>query len=121
MMVSRGRHEPEERVTRSATSTIAAICFALTAFGAPARADLTACWRHNPITPEAIADVPALAGMQSWSAMVTNTDGLWASAGLRAVLPGALTFYRHPVGGLFRPTISQQNSNPAPNGQVAKK
>ena len=100
-------------MTRSAISTSTAVCVLLATLSASVRADLTAFWRHNPITPQAIADDPALAGMQSWSAMITNTDGLWASAGLRAVLPAGLRFYRHPTGGLFRPTISQQNTNPA--------
>jgi hypothetical protein len=90
---------------------IAVIAF--TALCAAARADLTAFWRHNPITPEAIADDPVLAGMQSWSVMVTNTDGLFASAGLRAVLPPSSTFYRNINAGNFRPTAAQQLQHPA--------
>jgi hypothetical protein len=35
--------------------------------------------------------------------MVTHTDGDWASAGLRATLPGGSTFYQHPLGSNTRP------------------
>jgi hypothetical protein len=59
-----------------------------------AEAQLTAFWQRVPITPAAIAEDPTLAGMQSWDLKVT-ANGNWASAGLRAVLPDALTFYNH--------------------------
>jgi hypothetical protein len=61
-----------------------------------ARAELVAFWRHNPITPQAIAADPQLAGMQSWSLLVTNTDGPWDWAGMRATLPTGLPFYNTP-------------------------
>lgn len=77
------------------------------------RAELTAFWQNNPITPQAITDDPTLANMQSWSVITTNTEGFFATAGLRAVLPSAGTFYRHRDGGDFRPTIAQQNTHPA--------
>ena len=78
-----------------------------------ASAELTAFWRNNPITPQAAADDPALAGMQSWSVMVTNTSGFWASAGLRAQLPTGRNFYRNPFGDQFRPSTSAINAHPA--------
>lgn len=78
-----------------------------------AQADLTAFWQNNPITPQAVSNDPTLANMQSWSVMITNTDGLWSSAGLRAVLPPGNSFYRNLNGGLFRPSVAQQSANPA--------
>lgn len=77
------------------------------------RADLTAFWRNNPITTQAIFNDPTLAGMQSWSVMITNTSGFWVSAGLRAALPTGNNFYRNPLGGDFRPSASLINANPA--------
>jgi hypothetical protein len=66
-----------------------------------ARAQLTAFWQRAPITPQAVADDPALANMQSWDLKVTCND--WRTAGLRAILPAGLTFYNHPVGTNERP------------------
>jgi len=62
-----------------------------------ASAALTAQFVQNTITPAAIAADPALANMQSWSLMVTNTDGHWASAGVRGVLPTGNVFYQTPA------------------------
>ena len=87
--------------------------FLASAIASSARAELTAFWRNNPITPEAIGDDPALGGMQSWSVMVTNTNGLFASAGLRATLPPENRFYRNQHGGAFRPTPPQVTEHPA--------
>jgi len=78
-----------------------------------ARGAVTAFWRANAITAQAIANDPALAGMQSWSVMVTNTQSDFISAGARAVLPAGSTFYRHPLGGIVRPTQAQIAANPA--------
>jgi hypothetical protein len=78
-----------------------------------ARAELVAHWRANSVAPAAIANDPALAGMQSWSLMATNTSGIYASTGLRAVLPPGDVFYRHPLGGAVRPTNAQISVNPA--------
>ena len=61
-----------------------------------ASAALTAQWVRNTITPGAIAADGQLANMQSWSLQVTNTDGHWASAGLRAQLPAGNAFYNTP-------------------------
>ena len=61
-----------------------------------ASAALTALFQQNAISPAAIAADPALANMQCWSVMVTNTDGHWASAGLRMTLPAGHTFYQTP-------------------------
>jgi len=87
--------------------------FLASAIAGSARGELTAFWRNNPITPEAIADDPVLAGMQSWSLMASNTDGWWASSGLRAVLPSGYTFYRNSQGGSFHPTAPQVSAHPA--------
>jgi hypothetical protein len=62
-----------------------------------ASAALTAQWVQNTITPAAITADPQLANMQSWSLRVTNTDGHWASAGLRATLPAGGVFYQTPA------------------------
>jgi hypothetical protein len=78
-----------------------------------ARADLTAFWRNNPITPQAIANDPTLAGMQSWSVMVTHTDSYWHFAGARLTLPAGSTFYRRPFGGNFLPSASAIAADPA--------
>jgi hypothetical protein len=83
------------------------VALALLLSAAPARAELTAFWRHNPITTAAIAADPQLAAMQSWSLMVTNTNGHWESAGLRATLPSGLHFYNTPParrGGWTHPS-----------------
>jgi hypothetical protein len=104
--------EPEGRVTRPTISTITATCFALAACSS-ARAELTAFWRHNPITPEAIADDLALAGMQSWSAMITHDNGYWVSAGARLTLPGGSVFYRNALGSGVRPRAADIAAHPA--------
>ena len=82
---------------------------------ASARAELTAFWRHNPITAAAIAADPQLAGMQSWSLIVTNTSGRWTGAGLRATLPSGAVFYNTPparLGGWTHPNPSSYSSFP---------
>ena len=61
-----------------------------------ASAALTASWVQNTISAAAKAADPALNTMQSWSLRVTNTDGHWASAGLRAQLPAGNSFYQTP-------------------------
>lgn len=85
----------------------------IVAIARAAQADLTAFWQNNSVTPQAIADDPALASMQSWSVMVTNTDGFFASAGLRAVLPVGNNFYRNPLGGDTRPGAAAMVGHPA--------
>jgi hypothetical protein len=76
------------------SNRFATICAVGTlAVAAASRAETVALWRHNPITPQAIASDPALAGMQSWSLIGTHATGFWASAGLRAALAPGLTFY----------------------------
>ena len=74
---------------------------ACSAVATSASAAITAFWQQNPITPAAIAASPVLANSQSWSLHVT-TDGDWASAGMRAVLPSG-TFFNHGFGGNTRP------------------
>ena len=72
-----------------------------------ASAALTAQFVQNTITQAAIAADPALANMQSWSLMATNTDGHWASAGVRLTLPAGYVFYQVPetrFGGNTRPS-----------------
>jgi len=80
--------------------TACAIVCAATAGSASAA--ITAFFRQNPITPAAIAASPALANMQSWSLMV-NTDGDWASAGVRLTLPAGNSYFNHSFGGNTRP------------------
>ena len=77
-----------------------------------ARAQITAFWQAVPITPQAIADDPQLANMQSWD-LVTTTTGDWSVALMRAVLPQTLSFYRHPLAGLTRPDPAIVTSSPA--------
>ncbi len=57
--------------------------------------------------PALTAD-PALANMQTWDLRVT-TDGNWASAGMRAVLPAGNTFYRSTSTGITKPEIITAN------------
>ena len=89
------------------------IVLGLMSLCAAARAGNIVFWRHNPITPQAIASDPALAGMQSWSLVTTYTEGDFAAAGLRATLPSGSVFYRHPQGGYSRPSLVQQSAIPA--------
>jgi hypothetical protein len=91
--------------TRCALSCALLLC---TVASSLAHAELTAHWRHNPITAAAIAADPLLAGMQSWSLIVTHTSGHWASAGVRASLPSGLTYYHTP------PTRGGGNAHPTP-------
>jgi hypothetical protein len=86
----------------------------LTALGLTSRAaaQITAFWQRATITPAAIAEVPALANMQSWDLLAT-TSGNWLSARMAARLPAGVTFYKHPLGGLTRPDPSMFNSSPA--------
>ncbi len=92
---------------------VVTVAIILMLLGRPTRAALTAFWRNNPITPQAIADDPTLASMQSWSVMVSNTEGMWTSAGLRATLPHPTRFYRNPIGGPSRPSTAEQAAHPA--------
>ena len=98
------------------TQALVIIVLTFPAVAQMARAELTAVWRHNPITPQAIASDPALAGMQSWSLMAGDTTGRWASVGLRGSLPQGLHFYNVPTslgGGLFHPTAPAIALHPA--------
>ena len=99
---------------------VVGLCGALVACAVPlawptsaARGAPSASWRNNPISAAAILADPTLANMQSWSLMFSNTEGFWAAAGLRAVLPAGHVFYRHANGGNFRPSIAQQAADPA--------
>jgi hypothetical protein len=75
-----------------------ALLFALFGFTTPsASAAITAFFVPNPISQAAIAADPALANMQSWSLMATNTDGHWASAGVRLTLPAGNVYYQTPL------------------------
>jgi hypothetical protein len=76
-------------------ASCALACAALPASNASAA--MTAQWVRNTITPAAIGADAQLANMQSWSLRVTNTDGHWASAGLRAQLPAGNVFYSTPA------------------------
>jgi hypothetical protein len=60
-------------------------------------AALTATWVPNTISQAAITVDPNLANMQSWSLRVTNTDGHWASAGVRLALPTGNAYYQTPA------------------------
>jgi hypothetical protein len=80
-----------------------AMAIACGAMATSASAALSAFWQNNPISAAAISNDPLLASMQSWSLMVTHTDGDWASAGLRATLPAGRTFYQHSLGGNTKP------------------
>ena len=62
-----------------------------------ASAALTATFVPRSISQAAINADPTLANMQSWSLMATNTDGHWASAGLRLTLPPGNVFYQTPA------------------------
>jgi hypothetical protein len=62
-----------------------------------ASAALSASFVRHEISAAAIAADPALANMQSWSLRVTNTDGHWASAGVRMTLPAGNFFYQVPA------------------------
>ena len=62
-----------------------------------ASAALTAAWVPVTISQAAITADPTLATMQSWSLRSTNTDGHWASAGMRATLPAGGVFYQTPA------------------------
>ena len=97
----------------SCRSVLIAWALAVVCFRATAHADLTAFWRNNPITPEAIADDPVLAGMQSWSVLVTHDNGYWVSAGARLTLPSGLTFYRNALGDDLRPSPAAIAQHPA--------
>jgi hypothetical protein len=78
-----------------------------------ARAALSVFWHNNSITPQAIANDPALSDMQSWSLMVNNDEGSFSTAGLRATLPSGNRFYRNALGGFSRPAAPEIASNPA--------
>jgi hypothetical protein len=73
-----------------------------------AHAALSAQWVQVPISAAAITADATLANMQSWSLRSTNTDGHWASAGLRATLPAGGAFYQTP------PTRGGGDSHPNP-------
>jgi hypothetical protein len=62
-----------------------------------ASAALTATWVPVTISAAAKAADPTLNTMQSWSLRSTNTDGHWASAGMRATLPAGGVFYQTPA------------------------
>jgi hypothetical protein len=64
-----------------------------------------------PITPQAIADDPALGTMQCWDLMASTT-GDWSSAGLRATLPSG-SFYNHPFGTNVQPSTTLSELIPA--------
>ena len=91
----------------SVTRTMSCAVLVCTLVSALAHAELSAHWHFNPITAAAIAADSQLAGMQSWSLIVTHTSGHWASAGVRAKLSGGLTYYHTPPargGGNAHPT-----------------
>lgn len=95
---------------RRGSSWIAA-CLAA-ACPASAVGQISAFWQPVTISPQAIAEVPQLATMQTLDLKVTTT-GNWAIAGLRAVLPAGLAYYKHPLGGNTRPNSALFGSNPA--------
>jgi hypothetical protein len=70
-----------------------------------APAQISAAWRQNSITPQAIVADPALANMQSWSLMGTMS-GNWADTGLEIILPAGNAFYNPTNGGNTRPAGS---------------
>ncbi len=79
---------------------------------ANAYAAITAFWLPVTITPQAVANDPALANMQCWDLMTTTT-GDWNLALMRVLLPEGLTFYKHAQGGLTRPDPALFNMFPA--------
>ena len=103
--------ESEVKMRAQHSIVVIALAFLLSAHAA--RADLVAFWQSNPITPQAVANDPVLAGMQSWSLMATNTSGYFQWAALRAVLPPGNAFYRHPLGGSVRPNPALFSQHPA--------
>src|SRR5687768_11759806 len=105
--------DPGEATLRLAACFVVVCCVLVAAGARPALAQLHVHFRHNPLTPQAIAADPALAGMQSWSLMMTNTAGFWASAGVRMTLPAGHAFYHHPIGLNTRPSAAAVGANPA--------
>ncbi len=98
---------------RIATCFVVVCCALAAAAARPAAAQLSIHFRANPLTPQAIAADPALAGMQSWSLMMTNTAGFWSSTGVRMTLPVGHAFYHHPIGLNTRPSAAAVSANPA--------
>jgi hypothetical protein len=87
-----------------------AVCLA-----SPASAQgISAFWQPVPITPQAIADDPQLATMQTWDLMVT-TSGNWASAGLRGYFEPITSahWYHHALAGHTRPAPALVAQHPA--------
>jgi hypothetical protein len=75
---------------------------------------ITAFWQPVPITPQAIADDPQLATMQTWDLM-TMTTGDWAQAGLRGDFEPiqSAQWYHHPLAGNTRPDPALMAAHPA--------
>lgn len=84
------------------TLTIAMVLLSIGHAATASRAQITAFWQRNTITPQAVADDPVLAGMQSWDLMVT-AGGSWSTGHLRAQLPSG-QFYNHRFGGNTHPS-----------------
>ena len=89
---------------------IARLCclFTLLAVARDGFAALTASFVQIPISAAAIAADPSgfLNTARCFSLQVTNTDGHWASAGVRLTLPAGHVFYHTPasrLGGDFHP------------------
>ena len=83
---------------RAVTCTVLALAAPSTA-----SAVIFANWQSNTITPAAITDNPELANMQSWSLIVTHTDGDWGAAGFEATLPAGNAFFHHFIGSNTKP------------------
>ncbi len=78
-----------------------------------AQAAITAFFQSVPISQAAVDNEPRLASMQCFDLRVSYSDGDWASAGLRAVLPTGFTYYKNPLGGFTKPNPALFAMSPA--------
>ena len=90
----------------------AAVCCLCAACNAAARAQFSVYWQPVAISPAAVADDPLLSSMQCLDLRVTTT-GDWVNAGLRALLPPGLTYYKNALGGNTRPDPALVGAHPA--------
>src|SRR5687768_15854001 len=96
---------PVGKIRRRMMMRLGKLFMAAAAVGATAtaaQAAITATWVPVAINAAAIAHDPQLATKQSWDLRVT-TDGNWASAGMRVILPAGQTFYKNALGSNTKP------------------
>ena len=82
---------------------IVCVVAVVAACAAGARGAISWYFTPVPISAAAIAQDPALAGMESYDIGVL-TDGDWASAGMRMVMHAGQNFYNHAFGGNTKPS-----------------